>query len=317
MLSSSIVFEHSSHYDEALDRAAAECGIDREYYDIFGHRHEVSTDVRRRLLAALGLNVSSLEAVEEERLRLFQQKAAFVFPNTIIIGESDKAAPLSLAHSAQGTLCFEICLEDGGALSGTLDVSSLPVLREMVHGDQRWLTYRLPLPAETPLGYHRLKATLNGQSLGETSLTVCPDRAYLPEYLERGGRAAGFNVTLYGLRSRRNWGCGDFTDLKGLIDWAASDAGFSFIGLNPLHALHNRIPYNQSPYLPLSIFYKNFIYIDVEDVPEWKHSPCARRIFDTPKIQDKIRSLRDAEFVAVPGRSRPEETIPETAISAV
>jgi 4-alpha-glucanotransferase len=298
MLASSIAFEHSAHYDEALDRAAAECGIDREYYDIFGHRHEVSTDVRRRLLAALGLDVSSLEAVEEERLRLFQRKAAFAFPNTVVIGESDKAAPLSLPHSAEGALCFEIRLEDGGALSGTLDVSSLPVLREMVHGDQRWLTYRLPLPAETPLGYHRLKATLNGQSLGETSLTVCPDRAYLPEYLEKGGRAAGFNVTLYGLRSQRNWGCGDFTDLKGLIDWAGRDAGFSFIGLNPLHALHNRIPYNQSPYLPLSIFYKNFIYIDVEDVPEWRESACARRIFDTPKIQDKIRTLRDAEFVA-------------------
>ncbi len=294
----SIAFERSSHYDEALERAAAECGIDREYYDIFGKKHEASSDVRRRLLEALGLNVSSLEVLEEERARMFQRKAVLTFPNTLVIGESEKTVPLALAEPMQGTLCFEILLEEGGRLSGTLEISQLDVAREVRMDGQRWLTYRLPLPTETPLGYHILKATLNDRTLGETRLTVCPDRAYLPEYLENGGRSAGFNITLYGLRSGRNWGCGDFTDLKGLIDWAAHDAGFSFIGLNPLHALHNRIPYNQSPYLPLSIFYKNFIYIDVQDVPEWRQSACAQRLFDSPRVQDEVRRLREAEFVA-------------------
>ena len=293
-----IAFQHSSHYDEALERAAAECGIDREYYDIFGNKHEASSDVRRRLLEALGLNVSSLEAVEEERARMFRRKAGCAFPNTLVVGESKKAVPLALEASLQGTLCFEIKLEDGGTLSGTLDVSQLDPIAEMTLDGQRWFTYQLPLPVETPLGYHVLKATLNDDVLCETRLTVCPDRAYLPEHLESGGREAGFNVTLYGLRSGRNWGCGDFTDLKGLIDWAAHDAGFSFIGLNPLHALHNRIPYNQSPYLPLSIFYKNFIYIDIQNVPEWTQSSCAQRLFESPRVQERVRKLRDAELVA-------------------
>ena len=57
--------------------------------------------------------------------------------------------------------------------------------------------------------------------MSESYLVVCPDRAYLPENLSRGGRTAGFNITLYGLRSDRNWGCGDFTDLRALIDWAS------------------------------------------------------------------------------------------------
>ena len=294
----SIAFQRCGHYDEALERAAAECGIDREYYDIFGHRHEVSSDVRRRLLQAVGLDVSSLESLEQERARMFQEKAAFAFPNTLVIGESERSVPIGLPASTVGNLCFEIQLESGGALSGTLEVSQLSVRQEMVMDDQRWRAYDLPLPAETPLGYHALKATLDGRVLGETRLTVCPDRAYVPEYLEHGGRAAGFNVTLYGLRSSRNWGCGDFTDLKGLIDWASHDVGFSFIGLNPLHALHNRIPYNQSPYLPLSIFYKNFIYIDVQNIPEWERSRCAQRLFASPRIQEKIGRLREAEFVA-------------------
>ncbi len=82
-----------------------------------------------------------------------------------------------------------------------------------------------------------------------------------------------------------------------LIEWAQSEIGFSLIGLNPLHALHNRVPYNTSPYLPLSIFYKNLIYIDIESVPEFKRSSCAQALLASPKVQEKIRRLRDAEFV--------------------
>src|SRR5437660_981265 len=87
--------------------------------------------------------------------------------------------------------------------------------------------------------------------------TVDRERAYLPDSLRHGGRTAGFNITLYGLRCDRNWGCGDFTDLRALIDWAHDQVGFTFIWLNPLHALHNRIPFNTSPYLPLSLYYEN------------------------------------------------------------
>ena len=133
--------------------------------------------------------------------------------------------------------------------------------------------------------------------MSESYLVVCPDRAYLPENLSRGGRTAGFNITLYGLRSDRNWGCGDFTDLRALIDWASVEIGVSFIGLNPLHALHNRVPYNTSPYLPLSIFYKNLIYIDIESVPECRSSRCAQRLLHSARMQDRIRKLREAEFV--------------------
>ncbi len=113
-----------------------------------------------------------------------------------------------------------------------------------------------------------------------------------------GGKTAGFNVALYGLRSGRNWGCGDFTDLRALTEWAKREVGFSFIGLNPLHALHNRVPYNTSPYLPLSIHYKNLIYIDIERVPEFATSRCAQAIAQSPRTQIQLRALREAEAVS-------------------
>src|SRR6185437_4273206 len=103
-----------------------------------------------------------------------------------------------------------------------------------------------------------------------------------------GARTAGFGVTLWGLRSRRNWGCGDFSDLHVLAEWAGQDLRGSFIALNPLHIIHNRFPYNTSPYLPLSIFYKNFIYIDVERVPEFQNCPVAQRAVASASMQTTL-----------------------------
>ncbi|MGA8029660.1 MAG: 4-alpha-glucanotransferase [Bryobacteraceae bacterium] len=304
-----IEFGRSTSHEDALTRAADECGVEREYWDIFGRRHEVSEDVRRRILQALGWNVSSFEAVEQERAKRFEQNAANVIARTLVISETDKSIAVTVPVPSRGSISFEILLEDGQSLAGTLEISQLRRVREIVIGERRWIVYELSLPAEVPLGYHTLKISIDDQVAGHGTLIVCPNRAYLPGHLAAGhlaggGRMSGFNVALYGLRSDRNWGCGDFSDLRGLIDWARAEIGFSFIGLNPLHALHNRAPYNTSPYLPLSIFYKNLIYIDIEETPEFKVSSCARRLFASPKVQQTIRDLREAEFIDYEGVDR-------------
>ena len=287
-------FEHSYSYDEALARAADGCGIDREYWDIFHKRHEASAGVRARILQALGWDVSGLESLEQQRRRRFEPA---VLPRTLVIDESDKTIPLHIPTGAGGTICFELLLEDGQRWAGTIDVGQLRTIGHRAIDGRHWPTYLLSLPAETPLGYHTLKLALNDQGLGECKLIVCPEHAYLPEKLAQGGRTAGFNVSLYGLRSDRNWGCGDFTDLKNLVHWARTELGVSFIGLNPLHALHNRVPYNTSPYLPLSIYYKNLIYIDIESVPEFKSSRRAHCVFELPRVQGLLRRLRESDFV--------------------
>jgi 4-alpha-glucanotransferase len=141
--------------------------------------------------------------------------------------------------------------------------------------------------AKLPLGYHQLR-----QGGKTRALIVTPDRAWQPS-----GRMAGFGVTLWGLRSERNWGCGDFRDLRDLIDWAVPSLGVHFIALNPLHALHNRRPYNISPYLPNSIFYRNFLYLDVESLEGYQAA-------EDPAELERLRKAPTVEYEQVAALKR-------------
>jgi len=118
-------------------------------------------------------------------------------------------------------------------------------------------------------------------------LQIPPGHCYRPEVLEQK-RLWGFMVQLYGVRSERNWGIGDFTDLKKLAEIAAG-LGAGVIGVNPLHATQG------SPYSPSSRHALNVLYIDVEAVPGFEKSE---------KLRHRLRALREAELVDYEGVRR-------------
>jgi (1->4)-alpha-D-glucan 1-alpha-D-glucosylmutase len=109
-------------------------------------------------------------------------------------------------------------------------------------------------------------------------------RCFLPPDWEGSGRAWGFAAHLYALRSERNWGMGDFTDLR---DFArlAKHLGADLVGINPLHALHWLDPEAASPYSPTSRRFLNPFYIDVEAVPEFA--------LDPPSLAGLLATLTD------------------------
>src|SRR5256885_7024713 len=119
-------------------------------------------------------------------------------------------------------------------------------------------------------------------------------RCHEPELLAQGGRVWGFMVQLYGVRSKRNWGIGDFGDLRSLIEFAAS-RGAAVVGVNPLHATQG------SPYSPSSRLALNFLYLDIETLPEFKQSSAAQRLVKTKAFQRKLEQLRKAPLVNYAG----------------
>ena len=228
-------------------------GIEPEYIDTWGRKHVPSDETRRLILAALGT----------------AETAAPLDP-AIVVREDAESFPLRVpAASAGSTVKLEIRWENGDLEHHPF---WLPELREgspHENGGEKLI----PLPKPLRLGYHELRVFLLVSPpapwvtqpeltvFAEAHFIVCPRRAQTFE-----GRTAGVALSLYGLRSARDWGCGDITDLRAAIDVFAR-AGAAFVALNPLHAIANRQPYNTSPYLPQSSLYRNFIYIDVERTP--------------------------------------------------
>jgi 4-alpha-glucanotransferase len=96
----------------------------------------------------------------------------------------------------------------------------------------------------------------------DDSATPIDARCFMPDWLS-GDRAWGITCQLYGLRSGRNWGIGDFEDLARLSELAAR-AGADFIGVNPLHALFFADASRYSPYAPSSRLFLNPFYIAVD-----------------------------------------------------
>ena len=140
-------------------------------------------------------------------------------------------------------------------------------------------------PSDLCVGSYRLHLTDASSVTEETPLIVAPPRAFDGDF----DRCWLLAVQLYGIRSARNWGIGDFTDLEGLLD-LASQLGADGVGLNPLHALFDDRPADCSPYSPNSRLFLNPLYIDVEKLPEFQLGAFAEN-------SDTIVRLRQSDIV--------------------
>src|SRR6188474_1765570 len=125
-------------------------------------------------------------------------------------------------------------LHDAPAIEGTALASSLAEGERAEIGGEQLSRRLLVLPDAVPCGYHELCASVDALAPADCTLIVAPVRCFEPESLQSGLRSWGVAAQLYTLRSERNWGIGDFADLRELVERAAG-CGADFVGINPLH----------------------------------------------------------------------------------
>jgi 4-alpha-glucanotransferase len=164
-------------------------------------------------------------------------------------------------------------------------------------------------PDGLPLGVHRLQLTDADAVTEDVPLISAPEQAFGGDF----DRCWLVAVQLYGVRSARNWGIGDFTDLQGLIKFAGH-LGADGVGLNPLHTLFDDRPGDCSPYSPNSRLFLNALYIDVEKLPEFHFDAGTRDALAPLRAGDvvdyvaaaglKWRALRSA-FAAFKAYAKP------------
>jgi len=271
-----------SRLDE-LRRVADLIGIQTRHVDALGVWHEPDEQTLAALIGAFGLPSDPQQAAD----RLAEEEAAAPFglaPVQIIAEEaSDPTVSLRLPPGTS-SVEWHCRFEDGTEASGQSDGAVLH------------------LPAALPLGYHRL-ALGSGAASGDIELIVAPASCHLPAALQPGRRSWGLTAQLYGLRSGRDWGIGDFTDLAWLAR-AAGRLGAATVGINPLHALFAAEPRHFSPYSPSSRAWLDLLYIDVTTVPGFAEDAAAQALAPAAAIA-AARAAELVDYAAIAALKRP------------
>jgi len=286
--------------DEAALRALAELtGIDSEYVDIWGNHHPTSDRTRKALLNAMRIDTEhpqrSLQALRDRD---------WVNGLRPVLVVNDAAAPYNItfhiaARHEHELHAWTLTLESGQVLHGELRPADLEQTEHHVIRNRRHHAYAFTWRQRLPLGYHRF--TLEGPGTNSAMrLIVAPSHCYRPAALDGTGRVWGLALQLYAVRSQRNWGIGDFTDLKNALDIGAH-SGAGVVGVNPLHALFAANPAHCSPYSPSSRLFLNPMYLDVEAIPGFHENTQARERVASGEFQARLRALRADELIDYAG----------------
>jgi (1->4)-alpha-D-glucan 1-alpha-D-glucosylmutase len=277
--------------DGALDKLADLAGIEARYWDIEGRLHETSPETARRLLGALGWPAETQTDVLASLGQLENRSWRETLPPVIVAAEGQEiVVPLRLPAAAARRIRWSLDLDGGRRMEGECNLADLAIGSIGAVDGTPIALRRLRLPAQ-PAGYHRLRVEMD--ALFVSNLIVAPSRCYLPS-LDR--RYWGVAAQLYAVRSENNWGMGDFTDLRTLMDWAG-EHGAAAVGVNPLHALFLDTPEDASPYSPCSRHFLNPLYLDVTAIPDYAESTEARQFGSTSDVFDVVRSARARDIV--------------------
>jgi 4-alpha-glucanotransferase len=235
-----------------LSTRAKKLGIQTEFIDGQGHRHVTDE-------AALKIILDALPAPVPYRL----------LAGAVVV-RSGRPSRTELTHAATFPLRWKI-------------VAGLKVIAEGVTHDRA-----IVWPQDLPVGSYRLQLTDASSFSEQAPLIVAPAKAYGGDF----DRCWLLAVQLYGVRSARNWGIGDFTDLLALLE-LANQLGADGVGLNPLHALFPDRPRDCSPYSPNSRLFLNPLYIDVEKLPGFQ------RAFETKGTLAGLRASVTVDYAGV------------------
>ena len=231
-------------------------GISTSYIDQLGTYVEIRDEVLVSVLAALGVDASSDEAIAAS-YELTKQRIADTLVEPTIVKFIGKEATTPIRAKGYD-VTLRLLLEDGTRYEGNLCMYLAP---------QTDGSLTLTLPDDIPAGYHTLRVNA-GPLHGEARLICAPARVPLPPAVAEKQRW-GWMAQMYSIRSAESWGVGDYGDLKLLLTDAAEKSHADFMLINPIHATAPVEPLEPSPYLPESRRFMNVTYIRPQDIEEY------------------------------------------------
>lgn len=268
----------------ALYELADKIGILTKFRDagLASRDYTVSDDVIKFLATKLGYNASDNASILDSIEKFDNRRWQMPLENIFIVKEDNVFFDIILPKKYAST-DLNIAIKDVENVNFTIENTN----EERRISDKDFVRKIIRINTNLSIGYHNFEVKA-GDEVYYSKLAVAPHLGYEPEVLQKQ-KLWGFAIQLYSLKSKRNWGVGDLTDLETLVDICAS-SGANIIGLNPLNVLFHDYPENASPYSSISRLFLNPLYIDVEKVPEVLAE-------DLEGLSDKLTNYRNSEII--------------------
>ncbi len=264
--------------DNPLYTLAEEKGILPVFHDLGGQAHWTGDDTRRALLRAIGVAAETEAEARKSLEAHWAEKAREIAPPEYVVTAGQGAAiPVKRA-------CDWILLSE--------DQTAICDGRAEHHID-------LP-PLEA--GVYTMRVSC-GDLVQTCLVPAAPAQVpTLPTCMGQE-RVWGVTAALYGLRSKRNLGIGDYADL-GVLAKTLGDAGASFLGINPVHNWGWESPAIASPYSPSHRGFLNTIHIAPDAIPGLENTADAQAL--VARLQSKIdRTTAQVDYAGHAKRQAP------------
>lgn len=274
--------------DNNLQQLADKLGISTQFADagMIRQEYQVCDDVIRFFAERMGYKAGNNEEVEASLAAFDRRRWQQSLEKIYVVEQNNVNFDLVIPAESENEN-FELFLTREG--SEKAEAVSFNVVNNEEYrliGKTKYVRLQFIITSPLEIGYYNVDLRVANKRY-KTQLAVAPERCYANPALD--GKIWGYAIQLYSVRSERNWGVGDFTDLCNIVRMSAR-AGAGIIGLNPLNVLAHDYPENASPYQSVSRLFLNPIYIDIEAVPEFLPE-------DRTEIAGEVNELRQSELI--------------------
>jgi 4-alpha-glucanotransferase len=276
-----------------LEELARRCGMLTEYTDQWGRLRRASEDAIRGVLGALGHSATTDKDVEDRLRELDASEARRVVDPVLVQWEGEPTPQVDVTlprADGRQEANFTVLLESGGRRTTRLELDQVPTAAAKAVAGARYIRKRFPLPPDLPRGVHRVRLHA-GATKATAHLIVAPLEAWRPRPFDPCWLAF---LPLHALRTHRDWGAGDWTDLAAFLEWATR-RGAAGTALLPVYAAHDAP--SPSPYAPTSRTFFHELYVDPTSAPEFAATPEARRLHAGAAFQAEVAAQRAAPLV--------------------
>jgi len=247
--------------ENKLDELCKKLGIATTYRALGLNGGAADEALLRNLCKEFGFEAQNDEKISEALIKLDEEPYQKTLEEIYIAQKNDLKIDVYVKKEQADSMVLFLSKKGSKAFKNIGFEQS--VVEEKKVGEVVYQKRTLHIKENLKIGYYSIKLKI-GKTHRQSILAVAPLSCYCLDNLNQK-KLWGFSLQLYALKSRRNWGVGDFTDLKEFTRLCAQ-IGADVIGLNPLNALFHDFPENASPYSSISRLSLNPIYIDVEKV---------------------------------------------------